>query len=52
MKLLKLMLATAMVLDAALIIATTANIASTPLQTIGFSTDTNSNGNVLFSSAR
>ncbi len=41
MRLLKVMLATVLILDAALVCSTTANFAGAPQQTVGFSTESN-----------
>ncbi len=51
MRLLKIFFATALILDAALIMTTTAEITNSPAQALGFSADS-SNNSVFVESAR
>jgi hypothetical protein len=52
MRLLKLMLATVLVLDAALVVATNANLSSDPLSAIGFSTESANGSNLIAANAK
>jgi hypothetical protein len=52
MRLLKLMLAAALVLDAALVVATNANLSSDPLTAVGFSTESANGSNLIAANAK